>query len=96
MAKEETVQDFLCVWTTDIYGNRILRGLTKEESEEYQSIRARVNKTMREDEAFPWGSVEEMRRDRRRWAELHDHHEAARMSAIGAEIELPRDKPTLN
>ena len=95
MAKEET-EDFLCVWTTDVYGNRILRGLTKEESEEYQSIRERVSRTLREDEEFPWGSVEEMRRDRRRWAELHDHHEAARMSAIGAEIELRQDKPTLN
>jgi hypothetical protein len=95
MAKEET-EDFLCVWTTDVDGNRILRGLTKEESEEYQSIRERVSRTLREDEEFPWDSVEEMRRDRRRWAELHDHHEAARMSAIGAEIELRRDKPTLN
>jgi hypothetical protein len=96
MAKEEMAKDFFCVWTTDIYGNRILRGLTKEESDEYQSIRARVSKTMREDDAFPWASVEEMRRDRRRWVELHDHHEAARLSAIGAEIEMRRDKPTLN
>jgi hypothetical protein len=94
MAKEET--DFLCVWTTDIYGNRILRGLTKEESDEYQSIRERVTQTMRDDQAFPWDSVEQMRRDRRRWAELHNHHEAARMCAIEAEIELKRDKPTLN
>jgi hypothetical protein len=83
------------VWTTDIYGNRILRGLTKEESEEYQSIRERVSRTLREDEAFPW--VRSRRcRDRRRWTQLHDYHEAARMSAIGAEIELRRDKPTLN
>ena len=95
MANKET-EDFLCVWTTDVYGNRILRGLSKAESDEYQSIRERVNKTMREDEAFPWASVDEMRNDRRRWSELHTHHEAARLSAINAEIEVRRDKPTLN
>jgi endonuclease III-like uncharacterized protein len=96
MSKHETPRDFLHVWTTDSYGNRILRGLTKEESEEYESIRARVNKTMLEDDAFPWASVDEMRRERRRWVELHEHHEAARLSAIGAELELRRDKPTIN
>jgi hypothetical protein len=95
MAKEET-EDFLCVWTTDVYGNRILRGLTKEESDEYQTIRERVSRTMREHEEFPWDSVEDMRRDRRRWAQLHDSHEAARMSAISAELEFKRAKPTLN
>jgi hypothetical protein len=75
--------DFLRSYTTDSTGQRVLRGLTKQETDEYLAFK--VNRL----------SGDATSDGRARWLQLHEKHEAARAAALNAEREL-RDKPTIN
>lgn len=66
-------KDFFRKWTRDEAGNRVLVGLTKAETDEFESINAR--KQGGEDHQVD------------RWLELVDRHEVARLRRIGKEIE---------
>jgi hypothetical protein len=87
-------EDVFRKWTTDAHGNRVMRGLTKSETEEYQTIRSRI--LQERDDVFPWESFEERSRKRGRWLALHDKHELARRVAVVVEVEARNDKPTMD
>jgi hypothetical protein len=95
MTSDPSDEDFFRIWTTDSSGNRVMRGLTKEETEEYRALQERFLQSRRSDE-FPWPSVADRSRDLTRKIELHDKHEIARIGAVAAESELRTDKPTIN
>lgn len=92
----EDFQEFLRIWTTDAHGQRIMRGLTVEETTWYQQYRAKRSDYHFKKTSFPWASVAEMNAERDRWLALHDKHEIARLQAIGAEVELREAKPSIN
>lgn len=96
MPVEESFHEFIRTWTTDAQGRRIMRGLTVEETAYYQEYQAKRRAQHENQNKFPWGSVAEMREARARWLELHDKHDAARIAAIAAEIELREDRPPIN
>lgn len=91
MPKEETHEEFTRRWTTDARGNRVLRGLTLEETEFHESYLA----SRRTGERSTWPSGE-LRKRRARFLELADKHEVSRLEAVVAERRLRVDKPTLN
>jgi hypothetical protein len=96
MPEEENDEDFFRKWTTDAHGNRVMRGLTADETawcNEYEAKRLRYRTDRR---CFPWNSVDEMHDEQDRWRSLHDKHEPARIAAISAEAELRVAKPKLN
>jgi hypothetical protein len=67
--------------TTDSQGREVLVGLTWEETAFYMEYaRQRINGTHRQD-------------DGGRYFELHEKHEFARLSVLGAENELRNDNP---
>ena len=70
--------------TTDASGNQILVGLTLEETDFYM------------DHARKFLTGERDRRNADRYLELHDKHEAARFSVLGAEIFLRNENPPLH
>jgi hypothetical protein len=70
-----------------------MRGLTKAETEEYEGFRTRFDQENAED---TWSSVQDRHRDVRRFNELHNKHEIARIAAVAAEAELRIDKPIKN
>jgi hypothetical protein len=70
--------------TTDSKGNEVLIGLSLEETEFYLSYaNSRMDGT-------------EQRADQKRYLELHEKHERARLAVLGAENELRNDKPSLH
>ena len=76
-------RDFLRKWDLDEHGNKILVGLTFEESKEYERLIVR-DLFQRGDAAFPETTKKrEARNDR--YLELHEKHEFARMARIGKE-----------
>lgn len=67
---------------TDALGREVLVGLTFEETAFYVTYgRDRIKGISRPD-------------DGEKYLELHDKHERARLSVLGAENELRNDKPT--
>lgn len=68
--------------TTDAQGREVLAGLTLEETAEYMTHVRKV------------ASGDRDREGRKRYLELHDKHEIARLQALRAEIDLRNDKPT--
>lgn len=67
--------------TTDSQGREHLVGLTLDETALYmRCVRDRSRKGSRE--------------DTKRFVQLHDKHELARLQVIGAEVVLRQDKPT--
>jgi hypothetical protein len=73
--REEVTEDFLRAWTTDAFGYRVRVGLTKKETEEYESLRhLRISNGRLSGNAI-----------RTRFLQLRDMHEAARRLEIEAE-----------
>lgn len=70
----------------DANGNRLLVGLTTEENAEFREIEARDWQSRTDEKAFPWESVEHMHAEKKRWLDLHNKHEAARLRRIGQEM----------
>ena len=70
----------------DASGNRMLVGLTTEENAEFRAIEARDWQSRTDEKAFPWESVEHMHAEKKRWRELHNKHEAARLVRVGKEM----------
>lgn len=73
---------FFRCWTTDAHGERVLVGLTAEETKAYL------------DHKEAWFNGSDRRDNRERWLELHDRHEAARLAVVSAEIEVRENNPT--
>lgn len=86
---------FFRAWSTDAQGNRILVGLTPEETQWYLDFRRKDFRHRLSGNFFPWQSVKDMKEEKSRWLELNNKHELARRQVIGAEIAL-RDNPTIN
>ena len=74
-------QSELRLWTTDEDGNRVLRGLTVEETEWYQD-HTEKELAQRLGVSKPWATPEDFERDRARWRELNRVHELARAEVI--------------
>lgn len=89
-------EDFLRIWTVDAQGNRVMRGLTVEETSFYQEHVAKMAEYEKDEASFSWASVDEMREAEERWLALHEKHEVARLEAIDAEAELRGTKPPIN
>jgi len=70
--------------SSDRQGREVFVGLSFEESEELQSLR----RTLAFKPAEFEGSREEYDRQTRRYVQLFDKHEAARLQAVGAEHEV--------
>lgn len=88
--KESEYTDFLRSYTTDAHGNRLLVGLSPQETAELKELR---RKSLR---YRLLRSGRYSHEDKKRFVELHEKHEAARLQIIGAEIELENTKPTKN
>lgn len=83
-------EDFLRVWSTDAEGNQVRAGLTKEESEELETLERWQTEYDLNNNAhpwpWPWSSAKEMRHQQGRLSELHEKHEAARLKRIAEEL----------
>ncbi|MBN9241917.1 MAG: hypothetical protein J0I98_03905 [Mesorhizobium sp.] len=79
-------EDFFRKWSTDDDGNRVLVGLSKAETDEYQALEARSWESHR-DNSFPWSSVAEMNREKSRSVALWRKHEAARLTRVAQEAD---------
>ena len=76
MAKDKLIER----WTTDAHGNRVLYGLTVEETKFHERfLRTRTTEERRR------RLGEELKARRLRFLELHDKHELARRQAALAE-----------
>jgi hypothetical protein len=71
-------------WTTDAFGNRVLIGLTPQETQELLELRRR------------WWKRQLSKAARLRMRELTDKHERERLQVIGAEIAIRTYKPKIN
>ena len=86
--------DFFLRWAKDEQGRDVMVGLTYEETAEYQAHRDRDLLHRLDDNSFPWPSVEEMHREKRRSIELHDKHELARLKRLGDTYQDRLGEPT--
>jgi hypothetical protein len=94
--EENELTDFLRAYTTDAHGNRVLAGLTPEETAEFKELRLKSLKDHLSDKASPYASFEERKAASARMAELQAKHDRGRGELLGAEHELRADKPTIN
>ena len=78
MSKQADDNDFLRLWTTDPHGNRVLRGLTLEETEWYRDYQRRSLLPEAERKLRVEGEVE-------KFLQLYQKHESARALALDAE-----------
>lgn len=85
---DDSDPDFMRAWTTDAHGNRVLVGLSEQETGEYLAYQRDRAERRR-------GGRAADSKARGRWLQLHEKHERARLAVIGAEVEL-RHKPTIN
>jgi hypothetical protein len=74
----------LRLWTTDAEGNRVLRGLTLDETEWYQEYTDK-ELAQRLGISKPWPTAEDFETDRARWRDLNRVHELARAEVIHSE-----------
>ncbi|MGE0651698.1 MAG: hypothetical protein AB7P12_08105 [Alphaproteobacteria bacterium] len=84
--------DFFREWGRAQNGHRVRVGLTREENDEFEAIGRRDMISRTDQTAFPWASVEEMSREKDRWLELHDKHEAARFRRMAEELKARDSK----
>lgn len=82
---ERDEDDFFRKWIVDDHGVKVMVGLTAEETEEYIRLQARDLASRMSDHCFPWGSVEEMRREKSRSLKLNNKHESARQRRLAEE-----------
>lgn len=80
----DALSDNLRLWTTDEKGQRVLRGLTAEETEWYQDFTER-ELAQRLGVSKPWPTPEAFKADQARWRELNRSHELARAEVIHAD-----------
>ena len=73
-------------WTTNADGKRVLRGLSVNETQEYEAYLAKVGQWRTRH--FDWP---DRAAARRRFLDLHHKHEPERLQAIMAETRLCRD-----
>lgn len=74
-------QSELRLWTTDADGQRVLRGLTAEQTEWYQEYTEK-ELAQRLGVSKPWPTPEAFEEDKARWKELNRVHELARAEVI--------------
>jgi len=83
--------EFTRRWTTDAHGNRVLYGLTVEETEFHEAyLRTRTTEERRR------RLREQLKARRLRFLELHDKHELARRQAALAEAEKRTANPSID
>ena len=85
---DETSDDPMRIWETDADGNRVLIGLTKDETDEYEAYLDKDMQSREDLTSSPWPSREEEDRETERYLELHAKHEKARHQVLDAEREL--------
>jgi len=78
------LSDDLRLWTTDEQGQRVLRGLTVEQTEWYEEYTER-ELAQRLGVSKPWATPEAFEADKARWKELNRVHELARAEVIHSE-----------
>jgi hypothetical protein len=84
-------------WTTDKNGNRVLVGLTRQETEEFAELNANWWKDRtRKDGRRSYSSMIEKRAQDKRRAELRAKYDAAYQAIVMADTELQEKKPTKN
>jgi hypothetical protein len=83
MATETSAAE-LRLWTTDDAGQKVLRGLTAEETEWYQEY-ADKELAQRLGMSKPWATPEAFEEDKARWRDLNRAHELARAQVIHAD-----------
>ena len=89
MTSEIDSIDFLRMWTTDASGNRVLAGLTLEETAFYVAYQQRrINDSDAHHRAD--------RAEGTRFLELHDKHERVRLQVVCAEAERRENDPSIN
>ena len=94
--KPTEFEGFLRKYTTDQFGNKVIRGLTFDETKWYREYQEKDIKYRANDSYFPWSSVEQMHEERDRWLELHNRYEKARFEALGAEHILRTERLPIN
>ena len=82
---ESAFTDEMRMYTDDLNGNRVLVGLTLEETDEIESLTERKKREWSGE--WPYSSLKERSTCGQRYLELHDKHEMARLQVISAEAE---------
>jgi hypothetical protein len=77
-------QSELRLWTIDADGQRVLRGLTLDETEWYQEYTEK-ELAQRLKVSTPWPTPDAFEADKARWRELNRIHELARAEVIHAD-----------
>jgi hypothetical protein len=77
-------QSELRLWTLDTDGQRVLRGLTVEQTEWYQEF-ADKELAQRLKISQPWADAAAFEKDKAKWRELNRVHELARAEVIHAD-----------
>jgi hypothetical protein len=75
------LSDDLRLWTTDEQGQKVLRGLTVEETEWYQEY-SEKELAQRLGVSKPWETPADFETDKARWRDLNRTHELARAEVI--------------
>jgi hypothetical protein len=88
--KESEYTSSLRSYTTDAHGNRVLVGLSLQETAELKELE-RKSLRSRLLQSVPFSDEE-----KGRLSELLKKYECARLQVIGAEFELEKTKPTKN
>ena len=81
---DESSQAELRMWTTDEKGERVLRGLTVDETAWYEEY-SEKELAQRLGVSKPWATPAAFETDRARWKELNRTHELARAQVIYVE-----------